>query len=43
MNYLDILKVGNEVRIEAPAYRRYVENRKAMTPLVGQQRLHSVE
>jgi excisionase family DNA binding protein len=43
MNYLDIIKIGNEVRIEAPAFRRYIENRNAVTPLVGQQRLQAVE
>lgn len=43
MAYLDVIQIGNEVRIEVPAYRRYVENCKAMTPLVGQQRLHAVE
>ncbi len=42
-NYLDIIKIGNEVRIEASAYLRYIENRNAVTPLVGQQRLHVIE
>ena len=37
-NYLDIIQIGNEARIEASAYRRYIENRNAVTPLVGQQR-----
>ncbi len=42
-NYIDIIQIGNEVRIEASAYRRYVENCNAMTPLVGQQRLEAVD
>ncbi len=42
-NYLDIIQIGNEIRIEAPAFRRYIENRNAVTPLVGQQRLHAVD
>lgn len=42
-NYLDIIKIGNEIRIEASAYRRYIENRNAVTPLVGQQRLRAME
>ena len=43
MNYIDIIKIGNEVRIEAPAYQRYIENRKALTPIARQQRLRAVE
>lgn len=43
MAYLDVIQIGTEVRVEAPAHRRYVENREAMTPLVGQQRLRAVD
>jgi len=43
MDYLEVIKIGNEARIEASAYRQYLENCKAMTPLVGQQRLRAVD
>lgn len=43
LNFIDIIKVGNEVRIEPSAYREYFGNRKTVTPLVGQERLRSIE
>jgi len=43
LDYLDIIKVGNEVRIEPSAYRQYLENQEAVTPLVGQQRLKAID
>ncbi len=43
LNYIDVIKIGNEVRIEPSAYRQYLENRKTVTPLVGQQRLEAIE
>jgi len=43
LDYIDIIQIGNDVRIERSAYRQYLENRKTVTPLVGQQRLEAVD
>jgi len=43
LDYLEAVIIGTEVRIDPAAYREYLENRKTLTPLVGQQRLESVE
>ena len=43
MIYIDIIQIGNETRIEASAYRRYIENRNAAIPIVGRQRLRGME
>lgn len=43
LDYIEVSLVGSEARIERSAYRQYLENRKAVTPLVGQQRLQAIE
>ena len=43
LDFLDIIKIGNDVRIERSAYGQYLENRKTVTPFVGRQRLEAVD
>ena len=39
LDFIEAIVVGTDVRIEPEAVRGYVENRKAMSPFVGQQPL----
>ena len=39
LGYLEVVLIGTEWRIEPAAFDRYVEARKADSPLPGQQRL----
>ncbi len=43
LDFIEALIVGTELRIEPDAVRRYVENRKAVSPFVGQQHLKLVD
>lgn len=42
LDHLECVIVGTEIRIEPSSYRQYLEHRKTLTPLVGQQRLEAV-
>jgi hypothetical protein len=39
LDYIEALIVGTELRIEPKAVQKYIENRKAVSPFVGQQHL----
>jgi hypothetical protein len=39
LDFIEALVVGTDLRIEPDAVRRYVENRKAVSPFVGKQHL----
>jgi hypothetical protein len=39
LDYIEAFVVGTDLRIEPEAVRRYVDNRKAVSPFVGQQHL----
>jgi hypothetical protein len=39
LDYIEAFIVGSELRIEPQALRRYVENRKAVSPFIAQQHL----
>ncbi len=39
LDYIEALIVGTDVRIEPEAVRQYIENRKTVSPFVGQHHL----
>jgi excisionase family DNA binding protein len=39
LDFIEALIVGTDVRIEPEAVQQYIENRKAVSPFVGQQHL----